>query len=110
MNVSETSVKTSVCRKCGADIRADSQFCYNCGGRLDDVRSNGKLAAESEMRPAPGLRTAGDVKRRERTFQRKVKEVVWEPSATTPTTPLLIVTAVVALFTILVIVFAFYFR
>lgn len=68
------------------------------------------MRAELKMKPAPGLRTARDVKRRERTFQRKVKEVVWEPSTEAATAPLIILTAIVAIFTILVIVFVFYFR
>jgi predicted amidophosphoribosyltransferase len=110
MSTSDITVESSTCPKCGAEIRVDSQFCYNCGGRLDKTHSNGNLPAEFQMKPAPGLRTARDVKRRERTFQRKVKEVVWEPAAEGETTPLLIVTAIVSIFTILVIVFVFYFR
>lgn len=109
-SIQGTNPETSTCGKCGADIRADSQFCYNCGGRLEPARSNGKVAAETEMKPAPGLRTARDIKRRERTFQRKTREVVWEPAPETTSAPLLIITAVVAIFTLLVIVFVFYFR
>lgn len=32
--MAETSVKNSTCRHCGADVRPDTQFCYNCGGAI----------------------------------------------------------------------------
>lgn len=32
--MTETSVKNPTCRHCGADVRPDTQFCYNCGGAI----------------------------------------------------------------------------
>lgn len=32
--MAETSVKNPTCRHCGADVRPDTQFCYNCGGAI----------------------------------------------------------------------------
>ena len=32
--MAEISVKNSTCRHCGADVRPDTQFCYNCGGAI----------------------------------------------------------------------------
>jgi hypothetical protein len=32
--MAEISVKNPTCRHCGADVRPDTQFCYNCGGAI----------------------------------------------------------------------------
>ena len=32
--MTETSVKIPTCRHCGADVRPNTQFCYNCGGAI----------------------------------------------------------------------------
>lgn len=32
--MAEISVKNPTCRHCGADVRPDTQFCYNCGGAV----------------------------------------------------------------------------
>lgn len=118
MSLSETVVEKVECPKCGAAVRPDSQFCYNCGGKVVDevnsatVSTNNSAAADSvdEKKPAPGLRSAREIKRRERTFQRRTREVVWEPVVSTPDTQLIVITAVVILFTIVVIILAFYLR
>lgn len=39
--MTETAVKNKVCRHCGADVRPDTQFCYNCGGSLAPETGNG---------------------------------------------------------------------
>lgn len=39
--MTETAVKDQVCRHCGAEIRPDTQFCYNCGGSLAPENGNG---------------------------------------------------------------------
>ena len=118
MSLSETVVEKTECPKCGADVRPDTQFCYNCGGPVaekvnDEVRStNGVATSETidEKMPAPGLRSAREIKRRERVFERRTKEVVWEPVLTTPNTQLIVVAAIVVVFTIAVIILAFYLR
>ena len=118
MSLSETVVEKTECPKCGADVRPDTQFCYNCGGpiskqTLNEISStNGAAISETndEKRPAPGLRSAREIKRRERVFERRTKEVVWEPVLTTPNAQLIVVAAVVILFTVVVIILAFYLR
>src|SRR4051812_49059205 len=116
MSLSETVVEKVECPKCGADVRPDTQFCYNCGGPVakeivNDVPStNGGAISKTddEKRPAPGLRSAREIKRRERVFERRTKEVVWEPVLTTPNTQLIVVAMIVILFTVAVIILAFY--
>ena len=118
MSLTETVVEKAECPKCGADVRPDTQFCYNCGGPVfeelekESLSTNGAAIskAEDEKRPAPGLRSAREIKRRERVFERRTKEVVWEPVLTTPNTQLIVVAAVVILFTVAVIILAFYLR
>jgi hypothetical protein len=116
MSSPDIAATTLGCPKCGADVRADSQFCYNCGGPLSGgkaVSENGSNPAvsepvESPTMPAPGLRSAKEI-RRQKTFSRKRREIVWEPiSGSGREAQLLIITAAVAAFTIVVIFLAFY--
>jgi hypothetical protein len=93
-------------------------FCYNCGGPIAAVPI---AAAESDedpvdprpieraTRPAPGMRSAREI-RRERVFERKPKEFVWEPNESSSETLLIVVTLAIVVFTITVIVLAFYLR
>ena len=120
MSLPET-VTTSVCPKCGADVRAGSLFCYNCGGRVADETESvePKPAAddgdpiaqyEKRTRPAPGLRPARDLGRRDRVFRREPKRVVWEPTTESADTLLIGVAAFLLVFTIVVIILVFSLR
>jgi hypothetical protein len=116
MSSTEQVVKTARCPKCGSEVRDGSLFCYNCGGRVTCVDENKPLVetppafGEPPTKPAPGLRSARDIRRRERTFDRKPKEVVWEPSTTTPDLQLIIITSGVIVFTAVVILMVLYLR
>jgi len=114
MTLPETAVKTARCPKCDAEVRDGSVFCYNCGGRVandeevappDETPS---AVAEPASKPAPGLRTARDIRRRERTVDRKPKEVVWETVNDGPDLQLIVVTAGIIVFTIVVILLVRY--
>jgi hypothetical protein len=114
----DTVVKTLQCPKCGADVRPDTQFCYNCGGSIEAEETptnngSGTSARQPVLentltKPAPGLRSAREIRRKENVSDRKPKRVVWEPVERTPDVQLLIVAAAVVAFTILVILLAFY--
>ena len=41
--MAETTLEKAICESCGADVREDTQFCYNCG----------KPVAEDEPIPQP---------------------------------------------------------
>ena len=119
MSSTDAVLEKAECPKCGVDVRPDSTFCYNCGGLvLDDLavgidrlkKVDVSAPVEKTTTPTPGLRTAREIRRRERVFDRKPKEVVWEPSATGPDTQLIVVTVIIILFTITVILLAFYLR
>jgi len=108
MSIPETAVKTARCPKCDFEVRDGSVFCYNCGGRVGEDGAEQPVDApgivdESSSKPAPGLRTARDIRRRERNIDRKPKEVVWEALETGPDSQLIIVTACIIVFTVVVI-------
>ena len=104
------------CPKCEAEIRDGSLFCYNCGDRV--AESNGSeppaapasAAEERSTKPAPGLRTARDIRRRERPSGRTPRVVVWESTDTGPELQLIIVTAGVIVFTIIVVLLILYIK
>jgi hypothetical protein len=117
MSLSETVVQPVRCPKCDAEIRDGSAFCYNCGGRVVDENVTDEVPVSSPTKPdetlskpAPGLRTARDIRRRERTVDRKPKEVVWEPAASGPDLQLIIATVAIIVFTAIVVLMVLYFR
>lgn len=117
MSLSETVIQPVRCPKCDAEIRDGSAFCYNCGGRVVDenVADEASLSSPSKpdetlSRPAPGLRTARDIRRRERTADRKPKEVVWEPATAEPDLQLIIATVAIIIFTAIVVLMVLYLR
>ncbi len=100
-------VKRKTCVNCGADVRPETQFCYNCGKSVDeldsipetDPRENGDNKTEAtdakgslvdlENALAASRLTANDAKikldsaaakrRQARSGQRKPVEITWEP-------------------------------
>ena len=109
MSLRETAVQTGRCAKCDAEIRDGSVFCYNCGGRVaDDGGEQGieasKPAETTASKPAPGLRTAREIRRRERGVDRKPREVIWEAAVSGLELQLIIVTVGIIVFTVVVIV------
>jgi uncharacterized Zn finger protein (UPF0148 family) len=114
MNLEETATTTTVeCPKCGAEVRDGSVFCYNCGGRVagdEIIADSSSVPVKRKTTPAPGLRSARDLRRRERTIDRKPTTIVWEPVAEGPDHALIVATVLVIAFTIVVIGLVFYLR
>lgn len=89
--MAETVVEKEVCGKCGVDVRENTQFCYNCGGKVTLVReadaaSNDDVAtttvaakAEKVASDDKKLSRAADKRRKARVSQRKSNEYAWEP-------------------------------
>ena len=50
--MAETLVENQVCNACGADIRKDALFCYNCGGTVASESVNPKAAETLHINPA----------------------------------------------------------
>jgi hypothetical protein len=117
MSLSESAVKTARCQKCDADVRDGSVFCYNCGGRVVGDAAENIASSDSSIaaigtatKPAPGLLSARDIRRRERTFDRKPKKVVWEAANDAPDLQLIILTVGVIVFTTVVVLLVLYLR
>ena len=127
MSLSESAVKTARCPKCDAEVRDGSLFCYNCGGRVDGEAGSeaaidsqpaanerpveiSPVVVQPSTKPAPGLRSARDIRRRERPSDRKPREVVWEASSAEPDLQLIILTAAIIVFTIVVVLMVLYVR
>jgi hypothetical protein len=115
-----TLTETVTCPKCEADVRPGSAFCYNCGGPIagDEAAAAGPqpeaeaseaMPEAKESLPAPGLRTARDIRRRERTFERKPRQVAWEPASGSDI-QLIVIAAVVLAFTVVIIGLALYLK
>lgn len=127
--MNETVVEKPFCAACGADVRAGSLFCYNCGSAVAEAEAE-NLPAESEVSgeatPArtngagrakeilPGARgsmvTAAGLRRRPKSRQIKPKEIVWEPRED-GTDGLFIAAAIgLLIFAIAAVVVALYFK
>jgi hypothetical protein len=120
MSSVEALSETAACPKCGVDVRPGSVFCYNCGDpvvsaeEIDDLKLHSSAAVvdaeESIKRPAPGMRSAADLKARHQLYRHRPRKIEWEPVAETADRNFILITALIALFTFAVIFLAFYFR
>ena len=87
--MAETVLEKEVCEKCGVDVRENTLFCYNCGGKVstqskDDLSSNGDkpaATAKAEIKASDDkkLSRAAEARRKARVSQRKSNDYVWEP-------------------------------
>ena len=119
--MADALAETATCPKCQADVRPGSAFCYNCGGQIgeDEPETSSPVGAvegekpkpqfEKPTQPAPGLRTARDIRRRERATERKPRGIAWEPVGGSEI-QLLILCGAVLVFTIVVICLALYLK
>jgi hypothetical protein len=83
-------------------------FCYNCGGRVAPDKASIEEYEELEKRPAPGLRSARDIRRVDKRKDPAIRQFKWEPIAETGDGQLILTTILVAVFTLAVIALAFY--
>lgn len=78
----ETAVKSPICDICGAEVRDESLFCYNCGGSVSKAEikpaivSNGEASVHSGPSAAAVERPQS---RRRPVSRRGPVEIVWEP-------------------------------
>lgn len=123
--MAETAVEIAVCEACGADVRDESIFCYNCGKRVVTEISDSKpveanpLAADSLRDAAPivqspndtrpPLRSAASLRKQRRASNRQPVEVSWEPATRSPAA-YIITTIVLATFALVLLVLALYLR
>jgi hypothetical protein len=69
-----------------------------------------ETTVEKSTRPAPGMRSANDIRRRERPASRPVRQFKWEPLGDKFDTQLIITTAIILAFSVIVIILALYLR
>ena len=117
--MAETAVEIATCSACGADVRNESVFCYNCGERVvadvpdeKPVESNpfAIQGPSDEVAVArPPLRSAASLRKQRRASNRQPVEVSWEP--TTRSSALFIITTIVlAAGALVLLVLALYLR
>jgi hypothetical protein len=46
--MAETLVEKNVCGECGAEVRPQTAFCYNCGKPVQQIDEAGKIGETSE--------------------------------------------------------------
>ncbi len=120
--------EAATCDKCGVDVLDNTEFCYNCGAKLEQIRDAGSISGDPMPRTAETQAALDDLekqfkiegpkskaeiakgsvaKRKPRITSRKSNEYVWEP--TEPSAGLIplviaflffVVTAVVVVFTV----------
>ena len=126
------------CDRCGAELRQDTQFCYNCGAPVEPVAipqpgtAGAMIGKPSEtfsgkepaspaisgnggvshvLSPAePNLRSAASLRRKGRPPERKYVEVIWEPAGDRTNWILIASTIFFLIFAVLVVGVALYFR
>ena len=87
----ETAVEIARCGACGADIRDESLFCYNCGAAVTKAVVAHEIPAEVNSHPAvtkpgsrPPLRSAASMRKQRRAFNRQPVKVSWEQPEGSP--------------------------
>ena len=131
-------VGEKTCDRCGAEVREDTQFCYNCGSpvapeAIPQPGSSGvKIAKPTEMfsekdpaspslgvngelsQPLPSsepvLRSAASLRRKGKPPERKYVEVVWVPAGDRTNWVLVLSTIFFLIFTVIVVIEALYYR
>ena len=112
--MSETAIEIAACAGCGAEIRDESLFCYNCGQPVkQDAPTVEELPAHPEMtqRPAarPPLRSAASLRKDRRAFNRKPVEVIWEQRTGSPVA-FVVATIVLVVGALVLLLLALYLR
>ncbi|HVF30467.1 MAG TPA: hypothetical protein VNA22_05825 [Pyrinomonadaceae bacterium] len=111
----KTAVEIARCGGCGADVRDESLFCYNCGAAVGKAP---ETASEPVPEPAaekpltadrPPLRTAASMRKQRRAFNRQPVKVSWEQPEGSPKA-FVVTTIVLALGAAVLLVLALYLR
>src|SRR2546423_10274098 len=100
--MAETIIDKTRCDECGFDVRENTQFCYNCGTRVDTESVEENRNGSSTQRVADGeaqaalddltarfkieeppvedkLARAAEERKKDRVERRKPKDYTWEP-------------------------------
>jgi predicted amidophosphoribosyltransferase len=112
--MSETVLQTAVCDSCGADVRDESLFCYNCGERVSrEIPVIEALLEKPEAVIQPGsrppLNSAASLRKQRRASNRQPVEVSWEQRTDSPA-GFVIATIVLVVGALVLLVIALYLR
>jgi hypothetical protein len=100
--MTEATIEKAACEKCGAEIRENTSFCYNCGdkyGETAEVTNGAETAAMSEETKSAlddlaerfkidedenseRLKQAAAERKKARVAPKRQKEYVWEEETT----------------------------
>jgi len=118
----ETAVEIAHCKACGAEVRDESLFCYNCGASVSQVKepedekqgapSNSAVPSDAAAERGdrrPPLRSAASLRKNRRAYNRQPVKVSWEPPPGSPKA-FIVTTIVFALAATVLLVLAFYLR
>lgn len=125
--MAETIVKNQVCDACGADIRSEALFCYNCGESVvQKAQSNDHkqtdemvretiieekeskvLTATKEKNNTNGkkeikLKSAAALRNKARRVKPKKVEIIWEEHENAPNVWFIAVAVLLLIFTIII--------
>ena len=113
--MSETAVQSSVCDACGADVRDESLFCYNCGEpvKKEVAPTEQPVVDKTDVaeKPAsrPPLKSAAALRKQRRAFNRQPVEVSWEQRTGSPLA-FILATIVLSVGALILLVIALYLR
>jgi hypothetical protein len=130
--MAETIIDKSECSICGADVRENTQFCYNCGKSINDdaaVQPDGATKAEviedrakdalddlaaklrlDEAQSEDKLARAAEERKKARVERRRTKEYRWEPVEAGSAIRLVLVALLIAGLVLLIVVGALWWR
>lgn len=114
--MAEKTVEKQICQKCGAEVRPNTLFCYNCGGSVTDPSKTlptvkDKLLEEelsaaikadknSAVSKETKLTSAASLRERRENPSKKMVEVVWEEPDSAPNPWFLAVAFLLTLFAV----------
>ena len=114
--MAETAVETQVCKSCGADVREESLFCYNCGEAVAPTAPRPTEIAEPRTQPDPSavnarppLRSAASLRKHRRAMNREPLQIRWEQPEGPPST-FIIASIVLTAGAIVLLILALYLR
>jgi predicted amidophosphoribosyltransferase len=136
--MAETTTENIVCENCGADVRENTVFCYNCGERVTaeevdeaphvtaDTNGSAKEEMSHETRDAlddlaerlkqdeadstDKLAAAAAERRKARVSPRKKKEVVWEPADDGPGILFVLITLLICVISAVIVLLTVYWK
>lgn len=152
--MSQTFVENKICGICGADVRPNALFCYNCGGALiiekqraeetpenslppkveqevikrepeqtvsmedtelspvkeNDAIKESERNENSESNRKPDLKSAASLRRKSKSLDRKIVEVVWEEHENAPNALFISVALLLAIIAAVILFLAIYLK